>query len=361
MRRYFFYITLALSILSFTSSVQAQEAGGLGGYVPPPLFGTQQGTPEPVEVEKQQKPAIILQPNKAQPTTKQSEPLIKGSADIKDNGTKSEQAAPTKIDTSKIEARKVKPIIKNVKPPRKPKPPQNAAPQIVKAKSINKPVQSGPEPIDLLKKKDIPPPPSIKADVKKDKPKVVIEKIDPPKVTSEGVVKGPKTMPSNKKQAVDSLVTFDNKAVSPSILMERVQEDVKQSAPENIKTDEEIARIKEKIPLPSFVKQDDGGKKVPMLYLEKQSELKDAQINILEQMIVPELEEHTGKRLIIQAYANSPDDSLNSDRRLALDRALAVRDYVLKQNIDSNRMDVRALGAQTNVQPLDRVELYITP
>ena len=176
----------------------------------------------------------------------------------------------------------------------------------------------------------------------------------------EGVVRGPKTMPSNKKQSVDAVVTYDNKTSKPSIMMERVQKQVVAKEKEALETSENIKKIKSRIPLPDLVEQEDGSQKISMLYLEKQSGIKDAQINILEQVIIPELKSNEDVRLIIQAYANSPDDSLNSDRRLALDRALEVREYILSKEIPSNRMDVRSLGSQTNVQPLDRVELYIT-
>ncbi len=46
----------------------------------------------------------------------------------------------------------------------------------------------------------------------------------------------------------------------------------------------------------------------------------------------------------------------------SLSRALAVRTYLLAQGVQSQRIDVRALGNTTDEQPVDRVDaIYAKP
>ena len=63
-------------------------------------------------------------------------------------------------------------------------------------------------------------------------------------------------------------------------------------------------------------------------------------------------------RLEILAYASGGDEAqANRARRLSLSRALAVRSFLIDQDIRSTRMDVRAEGSNTEVEPADRVDI----
>jgi outer membrane protein OmpA-like peptidoglycan-associated protein len=83
--------------------------------------------------------------------------------------------------------------------------------------------------------------------------------------------------------------------------------------------------------------------------------------NALEQQldgkVLGLLRKNPGWRLQIQAFASSTQKEADSARRTSLSRALSVRTYLLDKGIDASRMDVRALGAQTNRKPADRVDL----
>lgn len=74
--------------------------------------------------------------------------------------------------------------------------------------------------------------------------------------------------------------------------------------------------------------------------------------NVIEQMI-----DNDGLRLQLRAYAKSTDETKSSARRLSLSRALAVRSYLMDHNISPARVDVRALGSETDRTPLDRVDV----
>lgn len=356
MLKYFLSSLVVLICLVTPSYAQETGASGLGGYVPPPLFGTIRPPPPEHKADDLGLPVISkkIVPQEEQEKRESAKAPAPSLAPIKDPIVKQVTKKPVKAVVLKPLAEqklKIKKIRKEApKPVEKPKAIGKKPVSIIKEPVEVIPVKPGPEPIDLLERQDIssPSPSPLKKTVKK--------------VTSEGVVKGPKTMPANKKKQVETEVIFkSDKPPAPTNILERVKspEPVPQVPP--LKTKEDIARMKERLPLPTFVGLPDGSKKLAMLYLETQSDIKETQINTLEQLIVPSLEGNKSARLIIEAYASSQDDGLNSARRLALSRALAIRSYLLSRKIEASRIDVRALGSESNIQPLDRVELIIAP
>lgn len=64
-------------------------------------------------------------------------------------------------------------------------------------------------------------------------------------------------------------------------------------------------------------------------------------------------------RVQLMAYADGDNDGANKARRLSLSRALAVRAYLIDNEITSTRMDVRALGNRSDDGPADRVDVVV--
>lgn len=64
-------------------------------------------------------------------------------------------------------------------------------------------------------------------------------------------------------------------------------------------------------------------------------------------------------RVTLFAYAGTGDLSAREARRLSLARALAIRDYLSNKGIASNRIDVRALGANVPSGDMDRVDVKL--
>lgn len=62
-------------------------------------------------------------------------------------------------------------------------------------------------------------------------------------------------------------------------------------------------------------------------------------------------------RLQVRAYAMGEDGTKASARRISLSRALAVRSYLMDKGVRPVRVDVRALGTDTDREPIDRVDL----
>ncbi|MGM0421669.1 MAG: OmpA family protein [Pseudomonadota bacterium] len=75
--------------------------------------------------------------------------------------------------------------------------------------------------------------------------------------------------------------------------------------------------------------------------------------------VIAELEADENRRLQLRSYAASTDGSSSSARRVALGRAIKVRKYFMDQGIRSTRIDVRALGDETEQTPLNRVDMVL--
>lgn len=64
-------------------------------------------------------------------------------------------------------------------------------------------------------------------------------------------------------------------------------------------------------------------------------------------------------RLQLLAFATGTKETASQSRRLSLNRALAVRGALIDAGVRSTRIDVRALGNQTEDGPTDRVDVLV--
>ncbi len=64
-------------------------------------------------------------------------------------------------------------------------------------------------------------------------------------------------------------------------------------------------------------------------------------------------------RLQLRAFAGGESLTSSRARRLSLSRALSVRSYLIENGIRSTRIDVRALGDKTTIDPINRVDVTI--
>jgi outer membrane protein OmpA-like peptidoglycan-associated protein len=72
------------------------------------------------------------------------------------------------------------------------------------------------------------------------------------------------------------------------------------------------------------------------------------------------LSNHSNVRVTLTAYAAADGTTTPRDaRRLSLNRALAVRDYLTTKGVSSGRIDVRALGANVPSGDMDRVDVKV--
>ena len=77
------------------------------------------------------------------------------------------------------------------------------------------------------------------------------------------------------------------------------------------------------------------------------------------QELAARLSREPNLRVQLFAFAAGTETNASQARRLSLSRALAVRAVLIDSGVRSTRMDVRALGSNTNEAPLDRVDLLV--
>lgn len=77
----------------------------------------------------------------------------------------------------------------------------------------------------------------------------------------------------------------------------------------------------------------------------------------LQKDVVEFMQQNPSWRVQIQAFASNTDKSASSARRISLSRSLAIRSYLIDQKLEPHKIDVRALGSETDANPLDRVDL----
>jgi outer membrane protein OmpA-like peptidoglycan-associated protein len=75
---------------------------------------------------------------------------------------------------------------------------------------------------------------------------------------------------------------------------------------------------------------------------------------------IVELVRFKGVRLQLMAYAGKSETSQSTMRRLALQRAIAVRGYLMSRGIEGSRIDVRPQGVATD-NPKERVDIIFLP
>ncbi len=86
------------------------------------------------------------------------------------------------------------------------------------------------------------------------------------------------------------------------------------------------------------------------------AELDEKTLKMLDDEIVPLLRNNPDWRLQIQAFADKAGRDAENARRTSLSRALAVRSHLAGQGIEVQRIDLRALGMQTDRNPRDRID-----
>ncbi len=183
------------------------------------------------------------------------------------------------------------------------------------------------------------------------------------------VVTGPKTMPAVPTEDVDNQVLFngDDDAQSQTIL-ERHQTETRK------KRQEENKRIEADKPVPPPVKEDapsaaaktktfeDNGQDAMKRSLPMQPGQISLSPPLAQQTAAAVLEELAMEnrkdwRIQIRAYAAPHGAGLNSDKRIALSRALALRSTLITQGVAPDKIDVLADGLENTGD--ERIDLYL--
>ena len=341
------YIGVVLLATAFIGQVKAQE-----GYVPPPLFGEPNLPPPKDPVVQQKVPKI---PPVSRPVDNVVDPKLEDENLIQKRVIKTapkEEAAKPVIKKS-APVKKLPPIEETLQESVAPPAPTPDKKPAIKPASKKIDVKPGTEPIDLLIQEKEPALPEAQPKKNLIEP-IEIKRPEP----SKGVVKGPKTMPAVKKHGVEAEVIFEPEDTKAPKMIERIEKEAPEIKPLTLERPPKPV-IMPASALPEIELLDDGRQKIVMTYQSGTVELGDTNKAIIDQLIIPAMDLNRERQLQIQAFASAPYDEMNADRRLSLSRAMKIREYLLKQAISATRIDVRSMGAQTDIQPFDRVEFYI--
>ncbi len=105
--------------------------------------------------------------------------------------------------------------------------------------------------------------------------------------------------------------------------------------------------------------EDDTAPAVGLLIFDGASVTLDAAMRDTLADVVKRMNKEDGSRLLIRAYAAGGDGSKASARNISLSRALSVRAHLMDEGLATKDIDVRAMGRDTSVSPLDRVDLVL--
>lgn len=76
----------------------------------------------------------------------------------------------------------------------------------------------------------------------------------------------------------------------------------------------------------------------------------------IDRDILPRLQANPSLHVQIQSFASENRGATLGARQRSLKRGLAARRYLIAKGIEQSRIDMRALGMQTNREPLDRID-----
>lgn len=94
----------------------------------------------------------------------------------------------------------------------------------------------------------------------------------------------------------------------------------------------------------------------------QQADLNEEIESIISKKALAILRDGSDLRVEVQAFASPNGEGQSSARRLALSRAINIRAFLIEQSVDPKRIDLRALGSNTDIEPADRVDLlFLNP
>jgi outer membrane protein OmpA-like peptidoglycan-associated protein len=97
---------------------------------------------------------------------------------------------------------------------------------------------------------------------------------------------------------------------------------------------------------------------IPILFQPDSHQISLKSSTALDDIV--ELVRFKGVRLQLMAYAGKSETSQSAMRRLALQRAIAVRGYLMSRGVDGTRIDVRPQGVAKD-NPKERVDIIFLP
>ncbi len=115
---------------------------------------------------------------------------------------------------------------------------------------------------------------------------------------------------------------------------------------------------KQSVPMDSLEFVDNESILATVVFDPNSSEMSDETEATLDQLVAM-LNNMPNQRVQIRAYALGDDTTESDARRMSLSRGLKVRTYIKNKGIKPVRLDIRALGSNTDHPPIDRVDVVL--
>jgi len=294
----------------------AQEDNALNNYTPPPLFGEPKFPPPKIKQPRvDELPDVSKEVERIAPSNTTRPQLKSKPRVIKEVKPISSATVNGRTDETRLKVVKPKPTLKPVNTKSENQKPQPSTQKAITPEEVN----ISNEPIDLLQSKN---------------------KKETDKNTS--IVTGPKTMPSYKKKEVASEQIYRNK--TEINLIERAPPSEEVATPNKLILDAPL--------------YPENKKHITLVYTGKQITIQGDAMTTQLSSLTNYLKKNT-KSVEIRAYAALNKDIPNSDRRIALNRGLAVREFLLSNGIAPHQINLKSYGNKTSKQPQDFVEIHI--
>lgn len=336
--------TLLAGGIVFTQPAMAESSSSLGGYTPPPMFGeTRSNAVElPPETAPEELPEASGRPhNITQPSPRQLlgyKDMAYSNAGI--SHLPFPRRKPENID--KIVASRV--AAENMPRLKKPE---------VDIDRVADKKKSGKEPT---------------AKIVNESGLGIMDDSNRQKIV-DMTIAAPLSQDSQKSSERQFRKANPNALMPPLHILEDVskQEDhqvIRQIKPQDNSFEDQLDREQAKL-LPETEPSSPKGKDLSLIYERGQTELNSVHKTILSENILSLLKNYPSSRLEIKAYADKIEDMHSGARRISLARALAIREFLLKEGVSADRMNLRALGderpelASTGNRGIDRVDISL--
>lgn len=99
---------------------------------------------------------------------------------------------------------------------------------------------------------------------------------------------------------------------------------------------------------------------VIVFFQENSAELEVGQMDVLAGDVVGALQARADLNLEIVGYAEPQQGGADATQKLALSRALMIREYLNHQHIAADRLTVKGKADDTKVEPRDRVDMFFS-
>jgi len=111
---------------------------------------------------------------------------------------------------------------------------------------------------------------------------------------------------------------------------------------------------------PDAAKSDKKGlpSEVVVFFQEASSDMEVGQMDVLDNDVIAALKQRSNLELDIVGYAEPQKGGPDATKKMALARALMIREYLVRQHISPDRLTVEGKADKTAIEPRDRVEMY---